>query len=210
MSKIVKKSIPPPDVEEGDILPAKVLDIKRETSKWKNDDGSPKEQLAFDCELKDGFKLKAWISYYEQPSEKSALGKLAILLEQVTSRQFDKISEVVDALKSFGQIFVRVKSFREYEDETYPNFAIVADKLPGFQRKISSKSEQAESNVDAEPLLGKFKDVISLGLPLNQNDWNNLSITDRMTLLSKEYVKENQGLYFFTEKAKLHTPTQGA
>jgi hypothetical protein len=209
----VKKTVPPPECEEGDIFKARVLDISKEVSQWKNQDGSAREQLKFEVELENGYKTFAWISYYDQPGEKSAFGKLILKLVAMTKQDIASARDAVEVLKRFGWIFVKVKSFREYEDETYPNFSIVTEKLPATQQKIEDSKEETPKISDIEikdqklnRLLNQFEDAIKLGLPLNANDWTkSLLVEDRLFLLKNGLVensKEDKNLYFFTEKAQ--------
>lgn len=104
--------------------------------------------------------------------------------------------------KGHGQVFVQVKSFRHYEDESFPNFAIVTDKLPGLQEKLSSDRDE-EKVKNLKPVLEPFADAITRGLPLNQQDWNkSLQVSDRLALFKQGFVTEKEGLYYFTDKAK--------
>ena len=205
----VKKTTPPPDVEEGDILKARILDIKKETSKWKNDDGTDKEQLRFEVELENGYKTSTWISYYEHPAEKSKLGKLVLKLRETTKEDPSNVEEFITAIKRFGHVFVKVKGFREYEDEVFPNFSLVTEKLPTHQMKIEQKpqAKTETKDYDVKGLLSRFKDAITFGLPLNVNDWNkSLLVDERLFLLKQGLVensKEDLDLYFFTEKARV-------
>jgi len=205
----VKKSTPPPDIEEGDVLKAKISQITKVTSQWKDDSGNPKEQLQIDFELENGYKARSWIAYYENPGDKSALGKLALKMEGVSKKQFSNVNDFLDSLKRFGYIYVKVKSFREYEDETYPNFSVVTEKLPLSQSKLDdSQNKSIEPQPDAKHMLHRFEEVIHFGLPLNEQDWNkNLLVQERLTLLKEGYVEAKDGLYHFTEKARVLFPS---
>lgn len=130
MSNFTRKSAPPPSVKEGEILKAKILDVKKVTSQWKNDDGSPKEQLQFDLELEGGYKTKTWTAYYTHPSDKSCLGRLALVFEQSTKRICNNVDDFLTALQHYGSVYVKVKGFREYEGKLYPTFSLFSDKIP--------------------------------------------------------------------------------
>lgn len=203
----VKKAVPPPDVEEGNVLKTRVIDVKKVTSQWKDDEGNPKEQLQFDLLLEDtGYKLRSWIAFYETPSDKSILGRLVLKLQETTNKQYGNVNEFLTALKEFGYVFVKCKGFREYEEEVYPNFSIVADKLPAFQEKLE-KTEKADKapepkQFDPKEILTRFKEAISYDLPLNENDWNkNLLVEERLYLLRHGLIEHKEDLYFFTDKA---------
>jgi len=196
----VKKATPPPAVEEGDILKAKILNISKVTSKWKDENGNPREQLKFELELDNGYRFRSWIAYYEHPSDKSKLGKLALKFMELTKQDFATVDEFLDALKKFGHIYVSCTGFREYEEELYPNFAIVTTKLPPLQQNLT---ENTPRRCESKQLLAKFSEALRFGLPLNQEDWNkSLSVEERIFLLKQGFVEEKDGLYFFTEKAR--------
>jgi len=198
----VKKTPPPPECEEGDIFKAKLTEIKKVTSQLKDQEGNLREQLEIDFELVDnGYKGRTWMAYYEQPGDKSMLGKLALKLQQVTKHEINDIQVFLREFKTYGYIFVKVKGFREYEGETFPNFGIVADKLPGMQEKLAVSEK--EKTRDMRPVLEPFKDAITLGFPLNQSDFNkSLMVDDRLTLFKQGFIEEKQGLYYFTDKAR--------
>ena len=196
----VKKATPPPAVEEGDILKAKILNISKVTSRWKDENGNPREQLKFELELENGYRFRSWIAYYEHPSDKSKLGKLALKFMDLTKQDFTTVDEFLDALKKFGHIYVSCTGFREYEEELYPNFAIVTTKLPPLQQNLT---ENTPRRCESKQLLAKFSEALRFGLPLNQEDWNkSLSVEERIFLLKQGFVEEKDGLYFFTEKAR--------
>jgi hypothetical protein len=131
----VEKAIPPPDLEEGAILKARIIGIQKVTSKWKDDEGNPKEQLQFDLELENGYKCRTWCAFYERPAEKSKLGKLVLKFVEATKKDVHSINEFLGTLKDFGYVFVKCSGFREYEDELYPNFTILTDKIPAPAEK---------------------------------------------------------------------------
>ena len=203
---IVKKATPPPAVEEGDMLKAKIVDIKKVTSQWKDEEGNLREQLEFELELENGYKVKSWMAFYEQPSEKSKLGKLVLKLAEATKKDIKSIQEFLSLLKSFGWIFIRVKGFREYEEELYPNFAIVTEKIPTVE-KVETKAKETTlepqvKEFDPKQVLGRFEDAVKLGLPLNQDDFNkNLLVEERVFLFKHGYIEKRLDLYYPTVKA---------
>lgn len=202
----VKKATPPPAVEEGDMLKAKIVDIKKVTSQWKDEEGNLREQLEFELELENGYKVKSWMAFYEQPSEKSKLGKLVLKLAEATKKDIKSIQEFLSLLKSFGWIFIRVKGFREYEEELYPNFAIATEKIPTVE-KVETKAKETTlepqvKEFDPKQVLGRFEDAVKLGLPLNQDDFNkNLLVEERVFLFKHGYIEKRLDLYYSTVKA---------
>ena len=106
----VEKASPPPDVKEGSILKAKILDIRKVVSQWKDDKGNSREQLEFKLELEGGYKFKGWMPYYERPSDKSRLGKLALKFLETIKKDLSDVNEFLDALKQFGFVFVSARA----------------------------------------------------------------------------------------------------
>lgn len=206
----VEKALPPPDVKEGSILKARILNIKKVTSQWKDDQGNPKKQLEFELQLDNGYKSKSWMAYYERPRDKSRLGKLALKFIETTKKDLSNVEEFLVALKQFGYVFVKCNGFREYEEELYPNFSVVSEKIPSFQQKM--QPEETANNTRPGPemkqfnpkqLLARFKDAIKFGLPLNQDDWNKkLLVEERLFLFKQGLIEKRQDLYHFTAKAQ--------
>lgn len=205
MGKFVKKTIPPPQCEEGDVLKTRLTEIKRETSQWKDDKtGESKEQFVIDFELENGYKGRTWIAYYETPGDRSALGKLAQTLERMTKREINDIQGFLTEFKAYGKFFVRVKGFRQTEGgDEYPNFAIVTDRLPGMQEKLTAKGEESERAPDLKAVLEPFTDAVNLGIPLNDHDWNNsFTVNERVALFKHGLVEKKEDMYFFSDKAR--------
>lgn len=203
----VEKTLLPSDLKEGSIVKAQILDVSRVTSRFKDNEGNPKEQLRFDLELENGYKFKAWIAFYEHPSDKSKLGKLALKFIEKSGKKPDTVTEFLDALKQFGYVFVKCKGYREYEEEFYPNFSIVTESIPEQQhqeeRTQPMKFQPATKQYNPKTLLAKFKEAIYFGLPLNQNDWSgNLLVQERIFLLKQGFVEMKRDLYFFTNKTR--------
>jgi len=202
----VKPATPPPDIEEGQIEKAKIISIKKVASKWKDGEGNEREQLEFDLELENGFKCKSWMAYYEQPSDKSKLGKLALALENKLKIKLENINQFLDALRKYRIVFVRCKSFREYEDEMYPNFSIVSEMLPDTTntKTCTPVLKEPEPVFDPKALLGvePFISAIQLGIPVNKEDVLKHLTPEQRTFLSKNgYIEVFQEQLFFTTKA---------
>lgn len=203
----VKKAQPPPEVEEGDILEAKILTVQKVTSQWKDNEGNPREQLQFDLELDNGYKFKSWMAFYEQPSDRSKMGKLALKLQDATGKTISNPEQFLSMLKEHGRLYVSCEGFREYEGDVYPNFSIVASKIPRLEKEAGKvEAKPALLGVDVKALLtSRFAEAVKMGLPLNERDWNSsLLVSERVALLKEGYVeyKANEGLYFFTRKAE--------
>mgnify|MGYP001133039817 CR=1 FL=1 len=222
----VKLAKEPPDVKEGEILKARITNISKGTSKWKDEQGNPKDQLEFDLELEDGYKFKSWMAFYDQPSEKSKMGKLALKLQETTGKELNNAEDFLVALKSLGQVYVKCKNFREYEDIVYPNFTILTEKMPKKQQQAKVIEEQPATSqqpltqnqtslkektreIDAKQLLSRFKDAIEMGLPLNEKDFNsNLLVEERIFLFKHAYVERRQDLFYFTANTQQLFPQQ--
>lgn len=156
----VEKGAPPPDVEEGTILKARIVDIQKVTSKWKDDQGNPKEQLQFDLELENGYKCRSWMAFYERPSDKSKLGKLALKFVEATKKQVPNVDTFLTALKEFGYVFVKCKGFREWEEELYPNFSILTDKIPATPEELEKPKVVQRERAKTDNPIDYLKTVI--------------------------------------------------
>jgi len=197
----VKPATPPPDIKEGETQTAKINSIKIVKSKWKDDEGNEREQLEFDLELENGFKCKSWMAYYEQPSDKSKLGKLALALESRLKTKLENINQFLDALKNYGLIYVRCKGYREYEDEIYPNFNIVSEMIP--EKTVKQELAKMEQTFNAKTLLGvePFISAIKLGTPISKDDLLKLLTPEQRTYLFKNmYIEQFVNGIFATTK----------
>jgi len=203
----VTPGLEPPNVKENEIVKAKITAISKGTSKWKDPSGNPREQLEFNLEFQDGYKCKSWIAFYQKPSDRSKMGKLALRLQEATGKELKDAEEFLETLKSYGQVFLKCKGFREYEGELYPNFSVVTEKLPVPEktRKLAPEPLQSKVEVkefDAKALLTRFKDAVKLGLPLNQDDFNrSLLVEERVFLFNQGFIEKRADMYFFTMKA---------
>ncbi len=128
----IKKSVPPPKLNIGDIIPAKILDIQQETSTF---DGEEKEQLRFDIELSNGYRARTWMPFYREPNEGSTMGKIAAALVAATGRDITNATEFIQKFRAYGAILLKVKGFRDYEGKTYPKLGIYADQLPAVSQE---------------------------------------------------------------------------
>ena len=208
----IKKGVPPPAVEEEDILRARIISISKVTSKWKDEQGNPREQLQFDLELEGGYKFRSWIAYYQGPSDRSKLGKLAVNFMDLMKQQHNTVDQFLEALKNYGWIYVRCKGFREFEEEVYPNFGIVVTKIPPLQTKMpiaqSSSpvvASSTQNNLSPETLdfIRQNREIIEMGLPLNETDWNTtVPARIRVELLKGGLIDKRETLYFFTKAAE--------
>lgn len=209
----LKEEEPAPDVEEGDILRAEIVSMKWPVeSKYKNADGTPRQQIEFNLRLENGFEFKCWLAFYERPSVKSKLGKLCTKLMVITGVEYQSVKEFLDSLNKYGQLFVQVTGYRTFEDEEYPKFSIVSTKLP--KKKSVRKPAQTTAppsipavaalqkiSVETAEFIQKSQSIIDKGLPLNEKDWNTIvPVQTRLELLQNGLVEEKEHLYFFTRK----------
>lgn len=143
----IQKSKPPPDVKEGQVLEATVTDVEYPI------EGKYGKQIRFRLELSNGYKFNSWIKYYDEPSDRSRLGKLAITYMDLVQGPFEKVGEVLEGLKKHGRVYVSCSGFREFEEQLYPKFKVVVDRLPGMQTEITKQPTQAPlSQLDLDRL----------------------------------------------------------
>jgi hypothetical protein len=198
---------PPADIKEGQIVIAKIVSINKVVSQWKDDEGNPREQLEFNLELDGGYRFKTWATFYQQPTEKTKIGKLALTLEKTTGKKLNNIEEFLTVLKSYNQVFAKCTGYREYEEEVFPNFTIVTDKLPEVEKPAPKQTKIPEvetRELDAKAILSRepFVSAVNFGFPLNQDDFNkNLSVEERVFLFKNGFIEKRLELFYFTSKA---------
>ena len=206
----IQKEKPPPDVKEGEVHKARILDIDFPVeSKFKGKEGKPKEQIRFRLQLEGGYEFPSWMTYYERPSERSNLGMLCNTFMALKKTEYHTVKEALDALHSHGHVYVKVSGFRQWQEKRYPKFKIVPNKLPPLQTKIqptkpspTKKGTSRPPEVSEETLdfLQKSKEIIEMGIPLNEGDWNStVPVKVRAELLKHELIEKRENLYIFTE-----------
>jgi len=80
--------------------------------------------------------------------------------------------------------------------------------LPAQPRQQERPAEQAEPREPSSAtldLIRKSADIVEMGLPLNEADWNEtVPAKVRAELLKLNLVEKKEGLYFFTEAARAY------
>jgi len=170
----IKKSVPPPDVKEGEVVLAEILDVQFPVK------GEYKEQVKWQVQFENGYETSVWTAYYEKPSDRSALGQLCITFMNLSDMTFETVSETLEAIKKHGKIYVKCSGFREWNDSLYPKFKVVPTKLPPFQKKINTP---AETDTPKKPV---------------QEDPEILKLTAKLKTMPEkerdEYIKKLAGL----------------
>lgn len=122
-----------PDYQMGERLELQVTSIEETTGKFG-------KQLQIDGTLpaKNGWRGRAWIKYYPVPAPNQHLGKLCLAIQRVTGQQYTTLNAAIDALKSYGRIYVTVTGFNQVTQQdgsvrSYPKFRVYPDRLPGEQ-----------------------------------------------------------------------------
>jgi len=120
----IKKSVAPPDIKEGEVLKAKILEMT-----------FPKEgkyglQIEWSVELENGYRTRLWTKYYKEPSDLSILGRLCLTYLEATKAVFNSVNEVLEEIRRHGKVNVLCKGFREANGTLYPKFQISASKIP--------------------------------------------------------------------------------
>jgi len=151
---------PPPDVKEGDVLQAAIVDLKYPVeSVFKDDQGNPKQQIHFHLRLDDGYEPRAFMSFYERPRERSALGQLCNTLIGITKENYKTVNDALQGLKAYGRVYVKVSGFRERDDgKLYPKWQVVLTKLPPKQTDLPT--EESPTKISMAEALERVK-----GLP---------------------------------------------
>lgn len=223
----VKREMPPPNVKEGETLEAKILDIEFPVeSGFKTKEGKPQYQVKFTVELDGGYQTPTWIRYYERPSERSTLGALCLAFVDKIGKDPGDVPKTLQALEEYGRIFVQVPNkdgFREWNGKLYPKFKVMPFRIPEVAAKTPSQGtpplappvEKEEKETPKPTVEGvsettakyirESKNMLEMGLPMNEADWNNLPMAVRAELLKNKFVEtkmdaENKkNLYYFTK-----------
>ena len=214
---IVKESVPPPPVKEDEILSAAINDIRYPVkSKFEDEEGNVKMQVKFQLEFDNGYRAPVYMAYYKSPGDRSVMGKLILSLQELNNVVYDSVDQAFQDLKTRGRLFVRCNGFREWNEQLYPKWKVVPTRLPPRQRQISfqeetkpvaasppAKSQELEISPETLQVIRRSKDIISMGIPLNQSDWDTtLPAKVRVELMKCGLVEEKDGLYFFTPATK--------
>jgi len=89
-----------------------------------------KMQLEFSFTSKGVPKGKAWLAYYDRPSEKSKIAQLCETTAKATGEVYQSVDETMKALQKRGRIYLRCDGHKEYRGNVYPKLKIVLDELP--------------------------------------------------------------------------------
>jgi len=142
----IRKSVPPPEIKEGEVLTAKILNVEYPVeSSYKDDQGRPKYQVKFRLELPSGYECNSWMAYYDEPSDRSMLGELSMTFMNAIEGPVETVKDVLDGLKTRGSIYVKCSGFREYNEDLYPKFKVVVNRLPGTQKSLKTTKQKKEN-----------------------------------------------------------------
>jgi len=151
----IKHSVPPPELKEGETLLATILDMRYPV------EGKYKPQIEWQIQLDkehDKYDAKMWTTFYEEPSDKSILGRLCITYMNFAKGAYGKVSEVLEAIRRHGKIFVKVTGFREWNEKLYPKFQVNPTKLPGEYSPAKVQPTLPTSQPGPIPLETKIED----------------------------------------------------
>jgi hypothetical protein len=157
----IRRSSPPPELSIGQELEARIVDIQRVQSPASS--RFPQHnQIQFTLELDDGFRCNSWISYYDQPSDASNLGKLCDAFMRIARQTFSTVDDCLYGLKAYGRIFVICNGHREYQGKHYPKLKIVCDRLPGQQTNLSTPNETPRPSPETISLKNLTPEQVSI------------------------------------------------
>ena len=157
----IRKSVPPPEVKEGEVLTAKVLEVEFPVeSKYKDDQGRDKLQIRFGLGFANGYECSSWMAYYEQPSDRSALAALSMTFMDLVKGPVESVKDVLEGIQKHGSVYVKCSGFREYNEQLYPKFKVVTNRLPGLQKAISEKPLKKLSKADLDRLTPELREKV--------------------------------------------------
>ena len=159
----IKKYEDQPKFEVGQTVKASIIDLK-----YPIKGQFEKENIEVKCQLETGYICRAWITYYREPYEKSTIANLLTTLMKTVNMNFGSVDEALDALKSYGKIFLRCIGFRKTGIFDYPKFKVVTDILPSVQASLQVNSEQTRPRCPNcnQPLALEAKFCINCGFKL--------------------------------------------
>ena len=200
----IKKMPEPPDVKEHQIVKAKIVNLEFPIqSQYKDSQNNPKLQIRFNCILeKEGFTFPCWMAFYERPSEGSHLGQLCKALIDLTKIEYRSVTEALTDLEKIGAVYAQCIGFREFQGKYYPKFKIVPTKLPPLQTELPSLNQKGPTE-ETLSFIRNSKEMIVMGIPMNEADWNShVPAAIRTELLKLNLIEQKEDLYFFSEKAQ--------
>ncbi len=133
----IRKSKEPPKLQTGETVEATILDIKYPVKSKKFN----RDNVEFRCKLNDSYECRAWVGYYEEPSDKSELAKLILTLMRITKQDFKNVKEGLEALRNYGRIFLKFTGYNQRGNLSYPKFKLVTDVLPNLQTQLEQRLE---------------------------------------------------------------------
>lgn len=207
----------PPQFQIGQRVEATINDI---IFKPKKSDENPQgskygPQYQFELTLKpSGYQRRAWIQYYPVPQPNQYLGQLCLAIERVVGQPFQTLDGAIQALKSYGKIYVKVKGFKQGTQQQpdgtfrmFPTFSVVPDVLPGEQPyqqppQITPPSA-AKLDLSTETLnwVSSFQHIIGKRIP--DTVYNSIALTPIPAELTKLGIMQMIDDYpVLTEKAR--------
>jgi len=177
----------------GEQLELNVVSIEEITGKFG-------KQLQIDGTFpaKNGWRGRVWIKYYPVPAPNQHLGKLCLAIQRVTGQQFSSLDAAINAIRSYGRIFLRVSGFNTVAGKVnpdgtliqYPKFQVYPEVLPGegtqpqTQQQAPLKASAvfleglAPANMKGTPqerLIAFIRNHVDLiGKPLDDTLWNQI------------------------------------
>lgn len=189
---IIEKSPPPPPCKEDDILKVKVLKVNVVKSKFDDDEGNPQRQFKWQVQCENGYKSPVWgPRFYERPGERSIMGKMVARLQEALGKEYASANDVLQDVKAkIHHINVKVKSFREFEGDKFPNFGISLSSFPILEttQAAQTPAQQKSNGFDPKALLVPFTNQCKMGLPLTDEDLNKVPFEYRAKLFNSGYL----------------------
>lgn len=124
--KYARPAVKPPTIREGELVVVENIQIKFSV---KGDYGL---QYQFDGNVRGTeFNARAWIKEYDNPTVKTKIVKLCMLVEDYTGQEFDTIEGALNALTSIGRMYFQCTGHNEQDDGTkYPKFMVNVGSIP--------------------------------------------------------------------------------
>jgi len=117
--------------------------VEAKIENWEETTGKYGLQIQFNVVLQpSGYPRKTWVRYYAVPQPNQYLGKLCLAIERVTGQSYGSVTDALNALKSYGRIFLIAKQPKivtgdDGTTRSYPQFSVWPELLPGEQATVA-------------------------------------------------------------------------
>ena len=140
--KYAKPAVDPPKIREDALVPIDKIEFT-------DVDGEYGPQYQVDGRVRGtDFNARAWIKKYDDPTVKTKIVKLCMLVEDELNTEFDSIDEAIYALTTkIGCLHFKCSGHRKSEDgPDYPKFTVNTGSFPTYDKP--AKPDNTVARID--------------------------------------------------------------